>query len=281
MSTSPNRNYSRSPERSPGEQRYPPFMRQTSFPCNISEPSGPMNLGSIPSNTYTTTHHRAKMLPTSPNCLSTASAYQQQQSAQQQQPTFEASQSEELDFSQQPVPKSRMMRQATLPNPDQHVKLLPTSPPKRQASPQYRRSPEFTRQLTLPNPEAFSGNSLSVHAPGAQNINSQAKFMPISPRQKQNFLFPQNPRPFLSQQNVPSAGIVDSSSGSEHYSSSQSVNIHQTRDHAKMIKVRSHSNEEYTITKPYHSESRRLLPEIPTNRSSRWVVVVVVGTFVS
>ncbi|KRF83374.1 uncharacterized protein btsz isoform X8 [Drosophila virilis] len=261
MSTSPNRVYSRSPERSPGEQqRYTPFTRQTSFP----EP---------PSN-----YHRTKLLPSTANlpaptsqsssAVTTATApplnYESQASSMA---------SDEMDYSQT-FGKPRMMRQATLPNPDQHVKLLPTSPPKRQTSPQFRRSPEFTRQQTLPNPEAFSsGNTLTVHqAP-------PAKFMPISPRTKQNFLFPsvQNPRQFLSQQNVPTVGAVDLGSGGsvastagEQYSSSQSVNIHHSRDpHSKMIKVRSHSNEEYSNSNKAHVESRRLLPEIPTTQRSQ------------
>ncbi|XP_020813249.1 synaptotagmin-like protein 5 isoform X4 [Drosophila serrata] len=254
MSTSPNRLYSRSPERSPGEpQRYPPFMRQTSFP----EPPS--------------TYHRTKLLP---------SGYESAVPTNPAPPLNYESQASSLASDEQdagPMPKPRMTRQATLPNPDQHVKLLPTSPPKRQTSPQFRRSPEFMRQQTLPNPEAFtSGNTLTVHAapPG--------KFMPISPRAKQNFLFPsvQNPRQFLSQPHVPAAGTTELGSGGsvasasgtgpgEQYSSSQSVNIHHSRDpHAKMIKVRSHSNEEYSNTKG-HPENRRLLPEIPTTAVQR------------
>ncbi|XP_020712953.1 uncharacterized protein LOC101458910 isoform X6 [Ceratitis capitata] len=278
LSTSPNRPYSRSPERSPGEQRYPPFMRQTSFPCNMSEPPTQqhqvhLNLGTTPSNQA----YPRKLLPTSPNYQGSIMYQPTQQPQPQPQPmqvnydpqTGQTQPADELDYTQV-GPKPRMLRQATLPNPDQHVKLLPTSPPKRQTSPQYRRSPEFMRQQTLPNPEAFTGNSLSV--PSGQQ---PAKFMPLSPRHKQNFLFPnvQNPRQFLSQQHVPAVGAgsgeVNTSANStgEHYSSSQSVNI-QSRDHAKMMKVRSHSNEEYSITKPHHAENRRLLPEIPVNRSS-------------
>lgn len=261
MSTSPNRIYSRSPERSPSEQRYPPFMRQTSFPCNLTtDPSSIMASQQQQQHNYTPSHHR-KILP-SPNVKTNTAQYQQQQQQQQ-------INTDDMDYGQPIIPKPRMLRQATLPNPEQQVKLLPTSPPKRQTSPQFRRSPEFMRQQTLPNSEVFSCNSLSVHPPNAAG-NSQAKFMPISPRQKQNFLFPNvTNRQFLSQQHV-AAGIVDNSNvtrvgSNEQYSSSQSVNIH--RDHSKMIKVRSHSNEEYSITKP--AESRRLLPEIPTSRSSR------------
>ncbi|XP_036325112.1 mediator of RNA polymerase II transcription subunit 15-like, partial [Rhagoletis pomonella] len=284
LSTSPNRPYSRSPERSPGEQRYPPFMRQTSFPCNMAEPptqqqqqpKNHLNFGTTPP---TNQSYQRKLLPTSPNYQGSA-MYQQQPTQQQQQvPPQQPAQSnydpqtgqtqpaDEMDYTQV-MPKARMLRQATLPNPDQHVKLLPTSPPKRQTSPQYRRSPEFMRQQTLPNPEAFSGNSLSV-PPG----QAQAKFMPLSPRHKQNFLFPNVQRQFLSQQHVPAVGVSSADvittgiSAGEQYSSSQSVNI-QSREHAKMMKVRSHSNEEYSITKPYHTENRRLLPEIPTNRAS-------------
>lgn len=221
MSTSPNRNFSRSPERSDAEQRYPPFVRQSTFPSNTSDQHFPPP-------------HRPKMLPTSP-CRSPYNSQYIDEGGEQ---------------------RPRIIRQATLPNPDQHMKLLPTSPPKRQTSPQYmKRSPEFIRQNTLPNPDGF--NSLTVH-------QTNAKFLPISPRQKHHFLFPnqpahQHPRQFLSQQNVPT---VDD--GGEHYSSSQSVNI-QGRE--KMMKVRSHSNEEYSASRPM--EVRRLLPEIPLNRSAR------------
>lgn len=136
------------------------------------------------------------------------------------------------------------------------MKLLPTSPPKRQLSPQYKkRSPEMIRQNTLPNPD---GNSLNIP-------QSTAKFLPISPRLKQNFLFPQpvqNARQFLSQQNVPT--VID-----DPYSSTGSVRSIQRDQQVKMMKVRSHSNEEYSASRsfPVGSESRRLLPEIPRNRS--------------
>ncbi|KAL9899551.1 bitesize isoform 4-T4 [Glossina fuscipes fuscipes] len=261
MSTSPNRAYSRSPERSPGEQqRYPPFVRQTSFPCNLTEPQVAINqtslhLGSTSISTYPSPMHRTKMLPSTVNQPQPPTHYQEQYDQTINQP-------DESNI----LNKPRIMRQATLPNPEQHIKLLPTSPPKRQTSPQYRRSPEFMRQQTLPNPEAFSSNSLTVQGPA--NPASQAKFLPISPLQKQNFLFPnvQNPRQFLSQQNVPAVDGADPVVGGtgDQYSSSQSVNIHHSRDHNKMMKVRSHSNEEYSITKSHHLENRRLLPEIPT-----------------
>lgn len=257
MSTSPNRLYSRSPERSPGEQqRYPPFIRQTSFP----EPPS--------------TYHRTKLLPQQqPSAIAVSGSGSTGSAAPPLNYESQASSMASDEQDSMPMPKPRMTRQATLPNPEQHVKLLPTSPPKRQTSPQFRRSPEFMRQQTLPNPEAFSsGNTLTVHS------NPPGKFMPISPRAKQNFLFPsvQNPRQFLSQQHVPAVGGTDMGSGGsvasgsgggtggEQYSSSQSVNIHHSRDpHSKMIKVRSHSNEEYSNNKG-HTESRRLLPEIPT-----------------
>lgn len=145
-----------------------------------------------------------------------------------------------------------VVRQNTLPNPEQHIKLLPTSPPKRQLSPQYKkRSPEMIRQNTMPNPE----NSL--------NIPQQAKFLPISPRMKQNFLFPhpkENPRQFLSQQNVPT--VAD-----DPYSSTGSVSCIPREQQIKMMKVRSHSNEEYSGNRPFVTEGRRLLPETPRNRS--------------
>lgn len=238
LSTSPNRSYSRSPEKSESDQhlhqqhqkqqqqqRYPPFIRQSTFPSNTNP------------DQYT---NRPKiLLPTSPNRMSYNKSPE--------------------NMSEPDFPKRHgLMRQSTLPNPDQHVKLLPTSPPKRQTSPQYiKRSPEMTRQNTLPNPDGM--NSLSIH-------QHSSKFLPISPRQKQNFLFPQpnnNPRQFLSQQNVPTVT-------EDTYSSTGSVSGPKRDPHAKMIKVRSHSNEEYTASRtPFPVEGRRILPEIPRNRSPR------------
>lgn len=152
-----------------------------------------------------------------------------------------------------------MSRQATLPNPDQHIKLMPTSPPKHsnQVSPQYsKRSPEFKRQNTLPNPDGMS----------LLHVQPQ-KFLPISPRQKQSFLFPHPvpaPRPFLSQQHFPTDVAEEPHQGTI-------VGGIAHRDHSKMIKVRSHSNEEYSFNRPYApTENRRLLPEIPPNRSPRY-----------
>lgn len=225
LSTSPNRSFSRSPDKSDTD-RYPPFVRQSTFPSNTSD-------------TIQYTNRPKILLPTSPNRMSYNKSPENLN---------------EPDF-----PKRHgLMRQSTLPNPDQHIKLLPTSPPKRQTSPQYiKRSPEMTRQNTLPNPDGM--NSLSIH-------QHSSKFLPISPRQKQNFLFPQpnnNPRQFLSQQNVPT--VTD-----DAYSSTGSVSCTQREHHAKMIKVRSHSNEEYTASRPpFPIEGRRLLPEIPRNRSPR------------
>lgn len=222
LSTSPNRSpFSRSPEKSDTDQpRYPPFVRQSTFPSNSSDP-----------------YHsqRSKILPTSPNRL-------------------QYNKSPEISVdSTDHTKRYPIIRQATLPNPDQHLKLLPTSPPKKQLSPSYmKRSPEFARQNTLPNPDAM--NSLSMHQHGA-------KFLPISPRQKQNFLFPQpqNPRPFLSQQNFPT--MIDDPNASP------GGTLHHNH-HQKMIKVRSHSNEEYSISRSIAPmEGRRLLPEIPRNRS--------------
>lgn len=225
FSTSPNRNYSRSPEKTDTEQRYPPpFVRQSTFPSNASNEQ------------FNT--HRPKILPTSPNRMNYNKSPEH---------------CSEPDFLKR---HSAMVRQNTLPNPDQHMKLLPTSPPKRQLSPQYKkRSPEMLRQNTLPNPDGL--NSL--------NVPPTTKFLPISPRMKQNFLFPQpktNPRQFLSQQNVPSAA-------DDTYSSTGSVSNIQREHNVKMMKVRSHSNEEYSANRPPYttSEGRRLLPEIPRNRS--------------
>lgn len=217
LSTSPNRSYSRSPDPSAdGEHttttRYPPFVRQSTFP----------------SNNGTSTEYHQRQLPTSPNRLN-------------------VNKSPENCGENGAVSPRRFMRQTTLPNPDQHVKLLPTSPPKK--SPQFiKRSPEFQRQNTISNPEGMS--TLSVHGP---------KFLPISPRQKQNFLFPQPaPRTFLSQQHFPTMN------------EDQPTTVQPQHPQSKMIKVRSHSNEEYsfsrTLIPPSQQEGRRLLPEIP-NRS--------------
>jgi synaptotagmin-like protein len=225
LSTSPNRSiYMRSPDKNedpPSQQqtRYPPFVRQSTFP----------------SNTTNDQYHR--QLPTSPNRM-----------------LFNKSPD---SGGESDPPKIRFLRQATLPNPDQHMKFLPPSPSKMQLSPQiHKRSPEFVRQNTLPAPDM---NTLSVHPPGA-------KFLPISPRQKQNFLFPHPtpvPRPFLSQQHMPTVDDVITPRAASPLAGIQ-------REHAaKMIKVRSHSNEEYTFSRPYQTEGRRLLPEIPPNRSPR------------
>lgn len=212
FSTSPNRPYSRSPERPA------PFVRQATFPAQGSDML-----------------HIPRQLPTSPNRLNYVKSP-------------EGGETIGIEYSK----RHAMMRQATLPNPDQHLKLLPTSPP-RQLSPGYRKvSPEFVRQNTLPNPEPTS-NSLSVHQHGP-------KFLPISPRAKQAFLFPQPnpaPRPFLSQQHFP---IVSDEPQNE-------VRDLQ-RQASKMIKVRSHSNEESTGSKQ-PTEGRRMLPEIPLNRSPK------------
>lgn len=224
-STSPNRMYSRSPDRNDGEgpPRMAPFVRQATFPSQSNDPFQ---------------QQRPKLLPTSPNRLN----------------HFNKSPEQEMDMQQK---RYQMMRQATLPNPDQHVKLLPTSPPKKQLSPQVmRRSPEFVRQNTLPNPEGH--NQLSI---------PQQKFLPISPKHKQSFFFPQpsgNPRTFLSQQNMPTTAIEEHVVPPVQSSVSP---VGSQREHSKMIKVRSHSNEEYSMNRPM--EGRRILPEIPRNRSPR------------
>lgn len=222
LSTSPNRNYSRSPDPSAVEgehsTRYPPFVRQSTFPSN--------NGGD---------QYHQRQLPTSPNRMS-------------------YSKSPDSGGENGQVSPRRFTRQSTLPNPDQHIKLLPTSPPKK--SPQYiKRSPEFQRQNTISNPEGM--NTLSVHQHGP-------KFLPISPRQKQSFLFPipsAAPRTFLSQQHFPTMN--------EDQPPPTALPV---REHSKMIKVRSHSNEEYSFNKshvpPQPSEGRRLLPEIPNRARS-------------
>lgn len=222
LSTSPNRNYSRSPDPSAVEgehnPRFPQFVRQATFPSNNGDDQ-----------------FRQRQLPTSPNRLS-------------------YSKSPDSGGENGHVSPRRFMRQSTLPNPDQHIKLLPTSPPKK--SPSYiKRSPEFQRQNTISNPEGMS--TLSVHQHGP-------KFLPISPRQKQSFLFPQPttaPRTFLSQQHFPTM----------NEDQPPPTNL-PMREHSKMIKVRSHSNEEYSFNKshvpPQPSEGRRLLPEIPNRARS-------------
>lgn len=222
LSTSPNRYYSRSPEQSIDDHRNnPPFVRQSTFP----------------SNTGIEQFHGQRQLPTSPNRM-------------------QYNKSPDSGGENGRHSPRRFLRQTTLPNPDQHVKLLPTSPPKKpQLSPQYmKRSPEFQRQNTIPNPEGIGMSTLSVHQHGP-------KFLPISPRHKQNFLFPQPaPRPFLSQQHFPT--MTDE----------QQPQIPHLQPQAKMIKVRSHSNEEYSFNRQYvpqQTEGRRLLPEIPNNRSPR------------
>lgn len=229
-STSPNRMYSRSPERNDGDNmpRMAPFVRQATFPSNANDPFQ---------------QQRPKLLPTSPNRLN----------------HFNKSPEPDMDLQK----RYQMMRQATLPNPDQHMKLLPTSPPKKQLSPQYlKRSPEFVRQNTLPNPEGHQSQSHQLNIP-------QQKFLPISPKHKQSFFFPQpsvNPRTFLSQQNMPTTTEVAPVSCST--SPSSAADAHQREvQHSKMIKVRSHSNEEYSMSRQI--EGRRILPEIPRNRSPR------------
>lgn len=245
-STSPNRMYSRSPERNDGEStqmpRMAPFVRQSTFPSNVNDPFQ---------------QQRPKLLPTSPNRLN----------------NYNKSPEPEMDMQQQQQKRYQVMRQATLPNPDQHMKLLPTSPPKKQLSPQFKRSPEFVRQNTLPNPEGH--NQLSI---------PQQKFLPISPKHKQSFFFPQpstgNPRTFLSQQNMPTAKEVEQglvTVVAPHTASPTAIGGSH-REHSKMIKVRSHSNEEYSMNRPM--EGRRILPEIPRNRSPRYLFVHCVLLFV-
>lgn len=247
-STSPNRMYSsRSPERGDGSAgdlpRMAPFVRQATFPSNLSDP---LYQNQLPLQQQ----KRTKLLPTSPNRM--AHFNKSPDGAD-----CGGGGGVGIDMPKRGYP---MMRQATLPNPDQHMKLLPTSPPKKQLSPSaqsLKRSPEFVRQNTLPNPPLGMGSAEM----STLNIPQQ-KFLPISPRQKQSFFFPQsaqsNPRPFLSQQNMPTVN-------DEHAQTQSPIDSGQPSP--KMIKVRSHSNEEYSMTRPI--EGRRLLPEIPRNRSPR------------
>ncbi|XP_053666608.1 uncharacterized protein LOC128715721 [Anopheles marshallii] len=355
MSSSPNSRtnlYSKSPERDgidtasskqqQQQQRFPPFVRQSTFPSNTNDPfllqiqshSSPSSssLSTQPlqsqqqqqqqQQSVLPTVGQQRQLPTSPNRLvfnkSPDSGTESGPGASESSGT-----SPHQVGSRAGARNYTMTRQATLPNPEQHMKLLPTSPPKKQLSPHsIKRSPDFARQNTLPASQqqpppqqpvagpqsapvlmpmplaasscsslvgsdgtgtapAVAMNSLSVHQHGP-------KFMPISPRQKASFLFPQpaapTPRPFHSQQHFPthlntspsasavSSGVPGTGTvpgiGVSH-SSSTTLSSAVT---SKMIKVRSHSNEEYTMTPATRaglgmgtvSEGRRMLPEIPT-----------------
>lgn len=288
LSTSPNRCYSRSPERTP-------FVRQSTFPANSTidpySQSRPMvTLHTSPNRSpYNRSPNTSQMdlqydygsSAHQQQPMMTQQQYHHHQQQQQLQLKLKLHQQHQQHQQQQQLQQQRhggLMRQSTLPNPDQHVKLLPTSPPKRHTSPQkygsgmIRRSPDMQRQNTLPNPDAHM-NTLSVH----QMPSSQNKFMPISPRQKQGFVFPATagPRQFLSQQNMPVTASDDPYSSTGSVSSRMAV--HASREHAqaKMIKVRSHSNEEYSVNRPPYvpQESRRMLPEIPRNRSPRLVIL--------
>lgn len=294
----------RSPDKSElagGDQpspRYPPFVRQSTFPSNSSDPFFLQIQAHSQQQPLPQQPGQQRHLPTSPNRMLF------NKSPDQAAPDQESA---DVATNRPPANRFQMTRQATLPNPDQHVKLLPTSPPKKQQqlSPHsIKRSPEFARQNTLPAPDSM--NSLSVHQHGP-------KFMPISPRQKQSFLFPQSaqpaPRPFLSQQHFPtmladegqavatavtpgSVSIGSSGGGAGAAGAltgggviggisalvgtggagggppgTAAAQLHS----AKMIKVRSHSNEEYTLNRALTVEGRRLLPEIPANRSPRLV----------
>ncbi|XP_040175326.1 uncharacterized protein LOC120908423 isoform X2 [Anopheles arabiensis] len=340
MSSSPNSRtnlYSKSPERDgldtimskQQQQRFPPFPLQ-SQQQQQQQQQGPPPVG------------QQRQLPTSPNRLvfnkSPDSGTESGPGASESAGTSPHQVGPGGRGGARPG-SYQMTRQATLPNPEQHMKLLPTSPPKKQLSPHsIKRSPDFARQNTLPagamapaqqqqqQPAAPGGpqsapvllpmalaaasscsslvgtdgtgtggapagvtmNSLSVHQHGP-------KFMPISPRQKASFLFPQPaapaPRPFHSQQHFPthlntspsastvSSGVVGGAAiggggpiaGVSHSSSTSLASAVAS----KMIKVRSHSNEEYTMAPAARappallgmgtvSEGRRMLPEIPT-----------------
>uniref|UniRef100_A0AAG5D1S2 C2 domain-containing protein n=1 Tax=Anopheles atroparvus TaxID=41427 RepID=A0AAG5D1S2_ANOAO len=356
MSSSPNSRtnlYSKSPERDGSDasmqqpsQRFPPFVRQSTFPSNSNDPFLlQIQTHSSPSSSSLTTQQQGqhqqqqqpRQLPTSPNRLVFNKS---PDSGTESGPGASESSGTSPHQGRGAAPRSyQMSRQATLPNPEQHLKLLPTSPPKKQLSPHsIKRSPDFARQNTLPAPQqqqqqqqplssatpqsapvavpqssatgTLGGtvdggtapmgggtmNTLSVHLHGP-------KFMPISPRQKASFLFPQpaapQPRPFHSQQHFPThlstspsaaaaingggvGGGTVSGIGASHSSSTSLVSAAAS----KMIKVRSHSNEEYTMAAVTRaamgmgmgplSEGRRMLPEIPTtagggggNRSPR------------
>ncbi|XP_052859648.1 uncharacterized protein LOC128266899 [Anopheles cruzii] len=369
MSSSPNSRtnlYSKSPERDgmlPAEggsksPRYPPFVRQSTFPSNSNDPfllqiqshSSPSSssLAAQPSqqaggsSTVLNAPPPAqpRQLPTSPNRLvfnkSPDSGTESGPGAS------ESSGTSPHQGPQQRTARYQMARQATLPNPEQHMKLLPTSPPKKQLSPHsIKRSPDFARQNTLPAsqqqqpsaaaPQQSAPPTAAGMSPGGGGTPEQmlgatamssslavpsagTKFMPLSPRQKASFLFPQSaaptPRPFHSQQHFPTALLSATGNGAAAVADGTGTDLHGggggvvpfhgsgAVNHAsssslssavaKMMKVRSHSNEEYTLTAvaggasripvagslvPPVSEGRRLLPEIPTGggRSPRLV----------
>ncbi|KFB42702.1 hypothetical protein ZHAS_00010441 [Anopheles sinensis] len=337
MSSSPNSRtnlYSKSPER---DVRHSTFVRQSTFPSNSNDPFLlQIQSHSSPSSSSLSTQQPAqgvvpqpgqqRQLPTSPNRLvfnkSPDSGTESGPGASESSGTSPHQGGSHRGGAAVAAAAQRsyqMTRQATLPNPEQHMKLLPTSPPKKQLSPHsIKRSPDFARQNTLPAsqhqpPEsapvsavtqsassdgmgtttATPMSSLTVHQHGP-------KFMPISPRQKASFLFPQpaapQPRPFHSQQHFPThlstspsaaaaingaagggggggGGATIGGIGTSHSSSTSLVSAAAS----KMIKVRSHSNEEYTMTAAATraamgmavgmgplSEGRRMLPEIPT-----------------
>ncbi|XP_058178369.1 uncharacterized protein LOC131294341 [Anopheles ziemanni] len=336
MSSSPNSRtnlYSKSPERdgsdaSKQQQRFPPFVRQSTFPSNSNDPfllqiqshSSPSSSSlstQQPGQQAVVPHGQQRQLPTSPNRLVFNKS---PDSGTESGPG--ASESSGTSPHQGGGPSYQMARQATLPNPEQHMKLLPTSPPKKQLSPHsIKRSPDFARQNTLPAsqqqqqqqqqpasapqsapvavPQSVASSDGGGMAPmgGVGTMSSLTvhqhgpKFMPISPRQKASFLFPQpaapQPRPFHSQQHFPThlstspsaaaaingtaGGAAIGGIGTSHSSSTSLVSAAAS----KMIKVRSHSNEEYTMTAATRaamgmvgmgplSEGRRMLPEIPT-----------------
>lgn len=240
-SVSPNRTYSRSPERPA------PMVRQQTFPALLIA-------GTSPSET--TLLHIPRQLPTSPNKI--GGVYPKSPDS-----------GNESDGYVKPL-RSVMQRQVTLPNPDYQLKVLPTSPP-RILSPSLRKvSPEFVRQNTVPvdlSPVANNpSHSLTVH-------QSHSKFLPLSPRAKQSFMFSQpqaTPRTFLSQQHFPTM---------KDEPSTETVDLQ--RQHTKMAQQkRSFSNEEpsvnrvpsnqaITVTTGSATECRRILPEIPPNRSPK------------
>ncbi|XP_049544468.1 uncharacterized protein LOC125956529 isoform X2 [Anopheles darlingi] len=371
MSSSPNSRtnlYSKSPDRDgmmmggeqqQQQQRYPPFVRQSTFPSNTTDhpfmlqiqsqsqspsssslgapssqhlPSGPTPTMIAPSLTASLPPQQ-RQLPTSPNRLvfnkSPDSGTESGPGASESSGT---SPHQGPSATQRAVSRFQMARQATLPNPEQHMKLLPTSPPKKQLSPHsIKRSPDFARQNTLPPasqqqqqqpqqasssssggntglqqtsapipvPTGAGGSSIAGTpdmAPPAMNslaVVHGPKFMPISPRQKASFLFPTQtaaptPRPFHSQQHFPThlnatgisngggaadSGAYQGNGGVGGIGASHSSSCSLASSVAKMMKVRSHSNEEYTMTAASGtrsvvgapvSEGRRLLPEIPT-----------------
>uniref|UniRef100_A0A8W7P9C1 Uncharacterized protein n=1 Tax=Anopheles coluzzii TaxID=1518534 RepID=A0A8W7P9C1_ANOCL len=168
MSSSPNSRtnlYSKSPERDgldtimskqQQQQRFPPFPLQSQQ--QQQQQQGPPPVG------------QQRQLPTSPNRLvfnkSPDSGTESGPGASESAGTSPHQVGPGGRGGARPG-SYQMTRQATLPNPEQHMKLLPTSPPKKQLSPHsIKRSPDFARQNTLPAGAMAPAQQQQPVAPG-------------------------------------------------------------------------------------------------------------------